>query len=93
MIRTAKAYAAALGAVLACLTPALPAGPARWVYAVLAVLAALGITWRVPNADPGHAPAPDGLLGVVDAVPALVGGLLGGKGAAPVTDNTNARTE
>lgn len=79
MIRTAKAYAAAAGAILASLTPLLPEGPARWIYAVLAILAALGITWRTPNAQPGHADSPGGVLGVLDKVPALIGGLLGGR--------------
>lgn len=86
MIRTAKAYAAAAGAVVASLTPLLPAGPARWAYAVLAVLAALGVTWRVPNADPEHAGEPGGLTGVLDAVPAVVGGVLGGRGTAEPGD-------
>jgi hypothetical protein len=79
VIRTAKAYAAAIGALAAALTPLLPEGPARWIYALLAILAALGITWRVPNADPGHADSPGGVLGVLDKVPALIGGLLGGR--------------
>lgn len=79
MIRTAKAYAAAVAALAATLTPLLPAGPARWIYALLAILAALGITWRVPNSQPGHADSPGGALGVLDKLPGLIGGLLGGR--------------
>lgn len=79
MLRTSKAYAAAAGAVLASLTPLLPEGPARWVYAILAVLAALGVTWRVPNADPGHAEDTSGLPATLDKLPPLIGGVLGGR--------------
>lgn len=79
MIRTTKAYAAALGAVVASLTPLLPEGPARWAYAILAVLAALGVTWRVPNADPRHADSSGGLGDLLDSVPPLIGGVLGGR--------------
>jgi hypothetical protein len=83
MIRTAKAYAAAamvaLGAVLVELTPFLDGAAAKWAYAVLAVLAALGVTWRVPNAAPDHAGDHAGVPAILDALPALVGGVLGGR--------------
>lgn len=50
---TRKAYAAAavsaLGAILAAIAPGLNGTAATIVYAVLAALVALGVTWRVPN--------------------------------------------
>lgn len=94
MIRTAKAYAAAaltaLGAVLVELTPFLGDSAAgKWAYAILAVLAALGITWRVPNARPEHAGG-DPVIDALDAVPELVGrlgGILGPRHAGrPLPD-------
>lgn len=86
-MRTAKAYAAGLAAVLAALTPLLPNTWSQWVAAVLAVLAALGITWRVPNAPTRTG----GLLGVLDAVPALLGG--GGATSSPPAPGTGESAE
>lgn len=86
MIRTAKAYTAAaltaLGAVLVELTPFLGDSAAgKWAYAILAVLAALGVTWRVPNATGDRAGDRGAVADVLDAVPAVIGGVLGGRRA------------
>ena len=83
-MRTAKAYAAAfataLGAVLTTTTPFLDGTAARWAYAVLAVLAALGITYRVPNAPAGSHGGGGGILDVIP--PILAGSILPrGRGA------------
>lgn len=86
-LTTAKAYAAAimasLAAVLTVTTPFLGDGAAgRWAYAVLAVLAAMGVTYRVPNRGPmGSVPIEGGTLtGPADMLPtaaAELGGALG----------------
>lgn len=71
-MKTRKAYVAAaataLGAVLATTTPFLHGRAASIAYAVLAVLGALGITWRVPNAGPLLTPVESDAPGAPDAL-------------------------